>query len=244
MLKSEIYERVLNGEKLWAILIDPDKLPFKDITDFILMTNKSSCDFILVGGSLINHLEFDTYLKKIYDLSSKKIILFPGDNQQISNNADGFLLLSLISGRNPDLLIGQHVKSSFKLKKSGLEIISCGYMLIETENLTSAIYISESLPIPKDKSDIAAATALAGEQLGLNFIYMDTGSGAESTVKHEMITSVQKNISIPLFIGGGINNQEQLESTWEAGADIAVVGTCIENDFNKMFGFKKLSKSK
>ena len=154
MLKSEIYERVLTGEKLWAILIDPDKLPFKDITDFILMTNKSSCDFILVGGSLINHLEFDTYLKKIYDLSSKKVILFPGDNQQISNNADGFLLLSLISGRNPDLLIGQHVKSSFKLKKSGLEIISCGYMLIETENLTSAIYISESLPIPKNKKFI------------------------------------------------------------------------------------------
>ena len=243
MLKSEIYERVLNGEKLWAILIDPDKLLYNNITDFILMTNHSSCDFILVGGSLINHLKFDAYLKKIYDLSTKKIIIFPGDNQQISNHADGFLLLSLISGRNPDLLIGQHVKSSFKLKQAEIEILSCGYILVETENLTSAIYMSESLPIPKSKSDIAAATALAGEQLGLNFIYMDTGSGAQQTINQKMIGTVKKNITIPLFVGGGINNQEQLESTWKAGADIAVVGTCIENDFNKMFEFKKLNYS-
>ena len=149
------------------------------------------------------------------------------------------LLLSLISGRNPDLLIGQHVKSSFKLKQAEIEILSCGYILVETENLTSAIYMSESLPIPKSKSDIAAATALAGEQLGLNFIYMDTGSGAQQTINQKMIGTVKKNITVPLFVGGGINNQEQLESTWKAGADIAVVGTCIENDFNKMFEFKK-----
>ncbi len=243
MLKTEISERIISGEKLWCILIDPDKIPFDEITDFMLMTNQSSCDFILVGGSLINHLDFEKYLKKIYDISSKKVIIFPGDNQQISKYADGFLLLSLISGRNSDLLIGQHVKSSFKLKQSELEVLPCGYMLIETDNLTSAIYISESLPIPKNKSDIAAATALAGEQLGLKFIYMDTGSGGESVISQKMIRKVKKIISIPLFVGGGINNQKQLEDVWAAGADIAVVGTCIENDFNKMFGFKKITST-
>ena len=243
MLQSEISERVIAGEKLWCILIDPDKLPFKEVTDFILMTNQSSCDFILVGGSLINHLKFDEYLKKIYDLSTKKVIIFPGDNQQISNFADGFLHLSLISGRNSDLLIGQHVKTSFKLKESGLEILPGGYMLIETEELTSAIYMSESLPIPKNKSDIAAATALAGEQLGLKFIYMDTGSGAESVVKKDMINTVKSSIKIPLIVGGGINNQQQLELAWSSGADIAVVGTCIENNFKKMFEFKKLKSA-
>jgi putative glycerol-1-phosphate prenyltransferase len=243
MLETEISERIIRGEKLWCILIDPDKLPFNEVTDFILMTNQSSCDFILVGGSLINHLDFEKYLKNIYALSSKKVIIFPGDSQQISKHADGFLLLSLISGRNSDLLIGQHVKSSFKLKQSELEILPCGYMLIETDYLTSAIYISESLPIPKNKSDIAAATALAGEQLGLKFIYMDTGSGAESVINQKMIQKVKKTISIPLFVGGGINNQKQLEATWKAGADIVVVGNCIENDFKKMFGFKKITST-
>jgi putative glycerol-1-phosphate prenyltransferase len=243
MLKNEILERIINGEKLWCILIDPDKLPYEEITDFILMTNQSSCDFILVGGSLINHLKFESYLEMIYNLSTKKVIIFPGDNQQISNYTDGFLLLSLISGRNPDLLIGQHVKSAFKLKESGVEILSCGYMLIETNDLTSAIYMSESLPIPKNKSDIAAATALAGEQLGLQFIYMDTGSGAQNSINQDMINKVKRTINIPLIIGGGISNQDQLESTWDAGADMVVVGNCIENDFKKMFEFKKVNSA-
>ena len=244
MLKNEIFERVKRGEKLWCILIDPDKIPFEEITDFIIMTNQSSCDFLLVGGSLINHLKFNHYLKKIYELSIKKVILFPGDNQQISKFSDGILLLSLISGRNPDLLIGQHVKSSFKLRESQLEILSCGYMLIESEELTSAIYVSGSLPIPKEKADIAAATALAGEQLGLQFIYMDTGSGSKSKIKHDMIKKVKDNITIPLFIGGGITNQNLLKSCWESGADIAVVGTCIENNFEKMFEFKKINNNR
>ena len=244
MLKTEIFERVKRGEKLWCILIDPDKIPFEEITDFIIMTNQSSCDFLLVGGSLINHSKFNHYLKKIYELSIKKVILFPGDNQQISKFSDGILLLSLISGRNPDLLIGQHVKSSFKLRESQLEILSCGYMLIESEELTSAIYVSGSLPIPKEKADIAAATALAGEQLGLQFIYMDTGSGSKSKIKNDMIKKVKDNITIPLFIGGGITNQDLLKSCWEAGADIAVVGTCIENNFEKMFEFKKINNNR
>ena len=244
MIKEYIKEKISKKEKIWCVLIDPDKLHFDDVDNLISLINKSSCDFILVGGSLINHEKFSEYAKLITNVSNKPVIIFPGDNQQITDYADGLFLLSLISGRNSDLLIGQHVKSAFKIKATNLEILPCGYMLIEGENLTSAIYISESLPIPKDKFDIAAATALAGEQLGLQFIYLDKGSGAKFTVQNEMIKSVNKVISIPLIVGGGINSQEDLENVWNAGADIAVIGTSVEKDFNNIFLFDKRSSKK
>lgn len=244
MIKEYIKDKISKKEKIWCVLIDPDKLHFDDVDNLISLINKSSCDFILVGGSLINHEKFSEYAKLITNVSTKPVIIFPGDNQQITDYADGLFLLSLISGRNSDLLIGQHVKSAFKIKATNLEILPCGYMLIEGENLTSAIYISESLPIPKDKFDIAAATALAGEQLGLQFIYLDKGSGAKFTVQNEMIKSVNKVISIPLIVGGGINSQEDLENVWNAGADIAVIGTSVEKDFNNIFLFDKRSSKK
>ena len=241
MIKEYIKDKISKKEKIWCVLIDPDKLRFDDVDNLISLTNKSSCDFILLGGSLINHEKFSEYAKLITNVSNKPVIIFPGDNQQITEYADGLFLLSLISGRNSDLLIGQHVKSAFKIKATNLEILPCGYMLVEGDNLTSAIYISESLPIPKDKFDIAAATALAGEQLGLQFIYLDKGSGAKFTVQNEMIKSVNKVISIPLIVGGGINSQEDLENVWNAGADIAVIGTSVEKDFNNIFLFDKRS---
>lgn len=244
MIKEYIKEKISKKEKIWCVLIDPDKLHFDEVDNLISLINNSSCDFILVGGSLINHEKFSEYAKLITNVSTKPVIIFPGDNQQITDYADGLFLLSLISGRNSDLLIGQHVKSAFKIKATNLEILPCGYMLIEGENLTSAIYISESLPIPKDKFDIAAATALAGEQLGLQFIYLDKGSGAKFTVQNEMIKSVNKVISIPLIVGGGINSQEDLENVWNAGADIAVIGTSVEKDFNNIFLFDKRSSKK
>ena len=239
MLSSEIYKRSQEGEKLWGILIDPDKISIDQLSDFVIMANRSSCDYILVGGSLINHNFFQTYLKIIHELSSKKVILFPGNNQQISSQADAILLLSLISGRNPDLLIGQHVKTAFKLQKSNLEILPCGYMLIESDSITSAIYMSESLPIPKHKHDIAAATALAGVQLGLKFIYMDTGSGSIDPISSKMISTVKKTTKVPLFVGGGVKSQVQMIDCWKAGADIVVVGNYIENNFQKMYDFNK-----
>ncbi len=239
MIQSEINERILAGEKLWAILIDPDKLPYNEITDFMLMANSSTCDYILVGGSLINHGKFNMYLKKIHEISTKSILLFPGNNQQISPHADAILLLTLISGRNPDLLIGQHVKTAFQLKESGLEILPCGYLLIESNQLTSAIYMSESLPIPKNKPDIAAATALAGTQLGLQYIYLDTGSGSQNKVNEKIILEVKKNIDVPLIVGGGIIYQDQLINTWNAGADLVIIGTSIEKKYSNMFDFKK-----
>ena len=239
MIDVEIKERVKQGEKMWAILIDPDKLPIEDITDFILMVNKSTCDFILVGGSLINHGMFDEYVKKIKALTSKKVIIFPGNNLQLSNHADGLLFLSLISGRNPDLLIGQHVKVAQQVKESDVCTMPCGYILVESNKLTSAVYMSESLPIPRDKPDIAAATALAGTLLGLQFLYLDTGSGADGNVQTNIVKAVKEVTDVPLFIGGGICNQQQLESAWKSGADIVVVGTSIETHYNQMFEFKK-----
>lgn len=239
MLSSEIYKRSREGEKLWGILIDPDKIKIDQLSDFVIMANRSSCDYILVGGSLINHNLFESYLKLIHKLSSKKVILFPGNNQQISAQADAILLLSLISGRNPDLLIGQHVKTAFKLQKSNLEILPCGYMLIESDSITSAIYMSESLPIPRSKHDIAAATALAGVQLGLKFIYMDTGSGSIDPVSSKMISTVKKTAKVPLILGGGIKSQEQMINCWKAGADMVVIGNYLENNFQKMYDFNK-----
>lgn len=239
MIDVEIKERVKQGEKMWAILIDPDKLPLEDITDFILMVNKSTCDFILIGGSLINHGMFDEYVKKIKALTSKKVIIFPGNNLQLSNHADGLLFLSLISGRNPDLLIGQHVKVAQQVKESDVCTMPCGYILVESNKLTSAVYMSESLPIPRDKPDIAAATALAGTLLGLQFLYLDTGSGADGNVQTNIVKAVKGVTDVPLFIGGGICNQQQLESAWKSGADIVVVGTSIEKHYNQMFEFKK-----
>ena len=239
MIDVEIKERVKQGEKMWAILIDPDKLPLEDITDFILMVNKSTCDFILIGGSLINHGMFDEYVKKIKALTSKKVIIFPGNNLQLSNHADGLLFLSLISGRNPDLLIGQHVKVAQQVKESDVCTMPCGYILVESNKLTSAVYMSESLPIPRDKPDIAAATALAGALLGLQFLYLDTGSGADGNVQTNIVKAVKEVTDVPLFIGGGICNQQQLEKAWKSGADIVVVGTSIEKHYNQMFEFKK-----
>jgi putative glycerol-1-phosphate prenyltransferase len=241
MIKEIISSKISKGEKQWCVLIDPDKLIFEEINELISLINSSSCDFILVGGSLINHQMFDDYLKAIKRLSSKPVLIFPGDNQQISKYADGLFLLSLISGRNPELLIGQHVKSAFKIRASNLEVLPCGYILIEGESLNSAIYMSESLPIPKNKSSIAAATALAGEQLGMQFIYLDKGSGAEKSIGNKMIIDVKKTINIPLIVGGGINSQQDLENVWNAGADIAVIGTSIEKNFKNIFLFNKMA---
>jgi len=137
MIKKIIRNKISKGEKQWCVLIDPDKIVFEQISELISLTNNSSCDFILVGGSLINHQMFDDFLKEIKTLSCKPVLIFPGDNQQISKYADGIFLLSLISGRNPELLIGQHVKSAFRIKASNVEILPCGYILVEGDNLNS-----------------------------------------------------------------------------------------------------------
>ena len=236
---SELKRKKESGEKLLAVLIDPDKTSLLDGL-FDLATD-AGVDFFLVGGSLITEGNIDHTLQSIRQRSGKPVFIFPGDNSQISSSADGILLLSLISGRNPEYLIGQHVKAAPLLKNSGLEILSTGYLLIESGSITTAQYMSHTLPIPHGKPEIAATTALAGEQLGMKLIYLDGGSGAGKTISQEMIASVAEQISIPLLVGGGIRTPEQAQTAWDAGADIVVIGTVLESDPSLLSAFKKRS---
>jgi phosphoglycerol geranylgeranyltransferase len=216
--------------KKFAVLIDPDKTNPKKLLNIVEIASKSDVDFFFVGGSLLTNDTMDNTIKMIKDSCNIPVIIFPGNGMQINKNADAILLLSLISGRNPEMLIGKHVISAPYLKASGLEIIPTGYMLIESGKPTAALYISNSVPIPADKPDIAICTAMAGEMLGMKMIFMDAGSGAILTVSEKMIAKVKQNISIPLIIGGGIRTPEQAHDVCCAGADIVVVGNAIEEN--------------
>jgi len=228
-----IYEKINRNDhrKFFAVLIDPDKYEQKGLGFVISSARETNVDFILVGGSLLTYDHLDETLQYIKDHTDIPVILFPGSIMQINEKADALLLLSLISGRNADMLIGKHVIAAPYLKKSKLEILPTGYMLIESGPLTTAQYISGTLPIPRLKDDIAVCTAMAGEMLGLRLIYMDAGSGAEMPVSPSMIKNVKENISIPLIVGGGIRTPEQAVAACSAGADMIVVGNAIENDY-------------
>ncbi len=215
-------------EKVFSVLIDPDKLSEKQLEILIAHSVDAKVDLLLIGGSLITNNKLDLYVKIIKSNCNIPIFIFPGNNMQISTQADGILLLSLISGRNPDLLIGQHVLAAPTLHASSLEIIPTGYMLIYGGNVTSAQYMSNTQPIPHTKIDIAVCTALAGEQLGMKMIYMDGGSGAEKPIITEMIKEVKRHISIPLIVGGGITSPAKAQAICGAGADMIVVGNAIE----------------
>jgi phosphoglycerol geranylgeranyltransferase len=223
----EIRENKKRGKKLFAVLIDPDKFSSGEV---VRKANDADVDLLMVGGSLLSNGHFEKTIKAIKKISSIPVVIFPGNNLQISAAADGILLLSVISGRNPELLIGKHVIAAPVLKASKLEIMSTGYMLIESGKQTAASYMSNTNPIPHEKDDIAACTALAGEQLGMKMIYMDAGSGAQNSVSASMIRSVSKTISIPLIVGGGIGSAEKALLACKAGADIIVVGNAIEKN--------------
>jgi putative glycerol-1-phosphate prenyltransferase len=187
-------------------------------------------DHFFVGGSLVISSQLDSCIKQIKSSCNIPVTLFPGSPSQISSHADALLYLSLISGRNPELLIGQHVISAPFVKKSGLEIIPTGYMVIDGGAPTTVSYISNASPIPADKNDIAMCTAMAGEMLGMKLIYMDAGSGARKPITETMIERVANNISIPLIVGGGITDPEKAYLNCKAGADVIVVGNAIEKD--------------
>ncbi len=227
---STILQNKKKGKKLFSVLIDPDKF---DSTEEISLCEDAAVDFIMVGGSIITQGNFENCIQTIKRLTKIPVIIFPGNYMQINNSADAILLLSLISGRNPDLLIGNHVLAASALKSSNLEILSTGYMLIDSGKQTTASYISNTLPIPHDKADIAASTAIAGEMLGLKLMYLDAGSGALNNVSENMIERVSKNISVPLIVGGGINSTKKAEQACKVGADMIVVGNAIEKD-NKL----------
>ena len=221
------------GRKSLAVLIDPDKSDQPDVLKNIIdIANENYVDYFFVGGSLITNTALPKVIKAIKENSSIPVLLFPGSNMHIDSHADGLLLLSLISGRNPDLLIGQHVEAAHVLKNSGLQILPTGYLLIDGGTTTSVVYMSNTVPIPAEKHSIASSTAMAGEMLGQQLIYMDAGSGAKNPISEEMITSVRKSIDIPLIIGGGIRTTEKVMSAFNAGADVIVIGNAIEKNPN------------
>lgn len=219
-------------KKAFAVLVDPDGIDIHQIKEIASLCNDALVDFVFVGGSLMltNHL--DECIKTFKSLSSIPVILFPGSPSQVSKEADALFYLSLISGRNPELLIGAHVVSAPMIKASGLEIISTGYMVVDGGKPTTVSYMSHSAPIPHDKNDIAVCTAMAGEFLGKHILYMDAGSGAKNPISETMIQKVSNHISIPLIVGGGISTPEKAIANCKAGADIIVVGNAIEKDFN------------
>ena len=227
---KNIVEKTSQGKKLFAILIDPDKQRNSDLLSTIQKANSANVDCFFVGGSLLLNDNLGECVKTIKENSSIPVLLFPGSELQINKDADGILFLSLISGRNPDLLIGKQVTSAPILKETNLEVISTGYMLIESGKATTASYMSNTLPIPRDKNGIASSTAIAGEYLGMKLIYMDGGSGAHNSINSDMIKHVSSSINVPLIIGGGICNKEKAIENCKAGADIIVVGNAIEKN--------------
>ncbi len=229
---DKIYGGKKEGKKQFAVLIDPDKCSNSSLDALAKEANDSEVDFFFVGGSLITNNNLDNCVSVLKANSDIPVVLFPGNTLQINEKADAILFLSVISGRNPEMLIGQHVIAAPRLKVSGLEIIPTGYMLIESGRATSASYMSNTTPIPNDKNDIAACTAMAGEMLGLKTIFMDGGSGAYNPISTEMIQAVSGSINAPLITGGGIKTPEKAAENCAAGADIIVVGNAIEKRGN------------
>jgi phosphoglycerol geranylgeranyltransferase len=234
-LKNKVLQTLqqnhVSGKKHLAVLIDPDSITDNDqLIALCQKSNEAHIDLILVGGSLITNGFFDECIRIIKEHTTIPVVLFPGDVLQANIHADAVLFLSLISGRNPDLLIGKHVLAAPTLKKSGIEIIPTGYMLIDGGKPTSVSYISGTTPIPADKHSIAACTALAGEMLGLRAIYMDAGSGALNPVSAKVIEAVRNHVSTPIFVGGGIRTSEAAVAACKAGADVVVVGNAFEKD--------------
>ncbi len=224
-----LQERRVTGKKSIGVLIDPDKVDEVDhLRPLIGLANENCVDFLLVGGSVLTTNNLSEVIGCIKEETGIPVILFPGSSVQIDPSADAILFLSLISGRNPDYLIGQHVQAAPILKSYSLEIIPTGYILINSGKLTSVAYVSNTLPIPEDKYSLAAGTAMAGEMLGMKLIYLDAGSGAEREIQPRMIQTVRNSVDAPLIVGGGINNADKAVKALEAGADMIVVGNVLE----------------
>ena len=231
---SHIYNSLLsdkaNDQKRFVVLLDPDKLRLSNINKVLQSSIEAGVDYFFIGGSLIVSDMLDTILDTIKESSNIPTILFPGNSYQLSYKADAILFLSLISGRNPELLIGNHVLAAPYLKVSPLEILPTGYILIDGGVRTTVSYISNTQPIPDNKPDIAACTAMAGEMLGMKLMYLDAGSGAKNPVPNDIITAVHQVTDIPLIVGGGIRSAESAKKAAQAGADVIVVGNAIEKN--------------
>ncbi len=236
-----IYQKLQSSGKKLAILIDPEKMNTQEaLLPLIQKVNMLQPHFIFVGGSTVTEGELNTCLQILRANTEIPLIIFPGSQTQISSQADAILFLSLISGRNPDYLIGHQVKSAHLIKEIDLEAIPTGYILIDGEKNSSVAYVSQTTPIPNDQISIAVKTAIAGELLGLKTIFMDAGSGAKKAISPEMIEAVKARVNLPLIIGGGIKTIEGVESAFEAGADLVVIGNKIEEDINFLLDLKNI----
>ncbi len=230
MIYNTLALKKQQGKKSFAVLIDPDKVNKPMLDELVELSVTAKVDYLLVGGSLVISNHLDECVQQIKQNCSIPVILFPGSPSQVSKYADALLYLSLISGRNPELLIGQHVVSAPFVKQSGLEIMPTGYIVIDGGAPTTVSYISNALPVPADKNEIAMCTAMAGEMLGMKLIYMDSGSGAKRPISESMIKAVADQIEAPLIVGGGILQPEKAYLNCKAGADVIVVGNAIEKD--------------
>lgn len=227
---TTLHARKATGQKSLALLIDPDKADQESLSILLNRVTTYPVDFFFVGGSLITNYSHARVIATIRQHSQVPVVLFPGNPLHIDASADAILFLSLISGRNPEFLIGQHVVSAPLLRKSGLEILPTGYMLVDGGAQTTVSYISGTTPLPHDKPDVAACTALAGEMLGLQLMYLDAGSGARKPVSANMIRAVSTTVAVPVVVGGGINSGEKAYDALQAGADLIVVGNGIEQN--------------
>ena len=236
------YEQLKDrSRKRIALLVDPDGYDIESLEELIGLINLYPPDLLLVGGSLLfNPIDITITALKLG--TSLPVFIFPGNAFQLSDRADGILFLSLISGRNPEFLIGNHVLAAPHLSRSGIEVIPTGYMLIENGQSTSVEYMSHTTPIPGNKPDIAVATAMAGEMLGLKTLYLEAGSGAAHPVSTEMISAIRKRISLPLIVGGGIRTPEIATELYDAGADMIVVGNVLEKDPGLIEAFTSIKR--
>ena len=227
------------SKKRFALLVDPDKYNDRSLNLLIKHINQDPPDLLLVGGSILfKPIEITITALKLG--TKLPVFIFPGNVIQLSDRADGILFLSLISGRNPEFLIGNHVLAAPHLNRSGIEVIPTGYMLIENGRSTSVEYMSNTRPIPASKPEIAVATAMAGEMLGMKTIYLEAGSGAARPVGLDMIRAIRKKTSLPLIVGGGISTVDGARAVYKAGADLIVIGTALENQPALVSDFCKL----
>jgi len=246
---TTIYQNIDNSisksEKLLAVLIDPDKMKLENISSFISKVNVSIATHIFVGGSEVDKGLTEPLVLEIKRFTDLPVILFPGDVIQITDKADGILFLSLISGRNSDYLIGKHVEAVSKLKSTKLEVMPTGYVLIATDRYregkqSSVERVSQTKPLKRNNIQNIIDTAKAGELLGMKLIYLEAGSGATHAIEAEIISKVKQELQIPLIVGGGIRSKKELESAYNSGADLVVIGTAFEED--EMF-FEELKSS-
>lgn len=232
LILNKIQQQKQKGEKALAVLIDPESATSEDIAKLVKLSIQAQVDYFFVGGSTATHDDMDWGLSLIKELTDIPTLIFPGNTSQLSNKADGLLFLSMISGRNPDLLIGKQVESVPFLMKNEIEVIPTGYLLLDGGCETTVAYVSNTTPIPADKPDITLATAMAGQYLGLQMIYLEAGSGAINPVATATISKVSKALSLPLIVGGGIRTAKRAEQAAKAGADLIVIGNILEKDPN------------